>query len=192
MEIKIHGLNVKVNEGLETFARKKLERLNRYLPGITNVNLELSHQNSKRGDNLNIAQITVHHRRGAILRAEERAAGDFEIAINQSLDKMYRQIERFKGKRTAKGRERFSASLEELDEAEAIPELPEDAIVEIEPEVIRRKNVAVTAMNEDEAIAQMELLGHNFFMFYNTTTGSVNVVYKRTSGGYGLLQPQVE
>jgi putative sigma-54 modulation protein len=89
-------------------------------------------------------------------------------------------------------------SPEELLVAEALPDEDEiaadgnfDDDVE-EPQVIRRKDVAVSAMHEEEAIEQMELLGHNFFLFFNADTNSVNVVYKRSSGGYGLLEPRIE
>lgn len=202
MEVSIQGLNMKVNDAVASYARKKLDRLDRYLPGISNVKLDLSTQNTRRGGNLRIAQITVQHRRGAILRAEERITGDFEAAIDMAVDKMYRQIERFKGKRVAKrkGIERFSATIDELAQAE---ELPEEEVIEVEEPVeaaeaephhetiIRRKQVDLTAMSEEEAIEQMELLGHDFFMFFNATTGSVNVLYRREAGGYGLLQPEL-
>ncbi|MFO7322494.1 MAG: ribosome-associated translation inhibitor RaiA [Chloroflexota bacterium] len=201
MEISIQGLNVKVSDAIEAYARKKLDRLDRYLPGITEVKLDLSTQNSRRGGTVRIAQLTVYHRRGAILRAEESVNGDFEAAINLAIDKMYRRIERFKGKRVAKrkGAERFSATVEELALAEELPE----EVTSVEPEeiaeaaeqaaevIVRRKQVNLTAMTEAEAIEQMELLGHDFFMFYNADSGSINVLYRREAGGYGLLLPEL-
>src|SRR5690606_38089637 len=134
METSIQGLNVKVSDAIEAYARKKLDRLDRYLPGITEVKLDLSTQNSRRGGTVRIAQLTVYHRRGAILRAEESVNGDFEAAINLAIDKMYRRIERFKGKRVAKrkGAERFSATVEELALAEELPE----EVTGVEPEEI--------------------------------------------------------
>jgi putative sigma-54 modulation protein len=198
MEVMIQGLNMKLNPSVEEYARKKLDRLDRYLPGISDVRLDLSHENSKHNGNLTIAQITVRHRRGAILRAEERVSGDMEAAISVAVDKMYRQIQRFKGKRQPKGRDRFTLTPEELDLAEALPDLEEYAdgaaqVEEVQPEpIVRRKQVGVEAMTEEEAAEQMELLGHSFFMFFNPATGSVNVVYKRESGGYGVLVPNLE
>lgn len=192
MDISILGRNLKVNPALEEYAKKKLDRLDRYLPNITDVRVELERQNTRRGEDLSVAQITVRHARGAILRAEESVQGDFQAAINLALDKMYRQIQRFKGKRSRKGRERFSATIEELRTAEALPEEIEAEEIPTEPEVIRRKQILVTAMTEEEAIEQMELLGHSFFVFYNSATGSINVVYKRKTGDYGVLIPQIE
>ncbi len=193
MEIIISGQNMKVTDALEEYAKKKLGRLDRYLPNITDVRLDLVRENSRRGEDLARAQITVRHRRGAILRAEESVPGDFQVALNLAIDKMYRRIERFKGKRSRKGRERFSATLEELSAAEALPEFaaaPE--VMEGDEQVIRRKDVIVTIMTEEEAAEQMELLGHTFFIFQNGTTGELNIIYKRTTTGYGVLVPRVE
>lgn len=199
MEMTIHSQNLHVNEALADYAKKKLEKLDRYLPNIADVRLDLEREHTRRGEDLTVAQITVRHKRGAILRAEERVNGvdqeDLIIAVNQALDKMYRQIQRFKGKRNPKGRERFSATVEEVSIAEAVPLADDFADEEeallAEAQVNKRKDIVVTAMTEREAVEQMELLGHSFFLFFNDTTGSVNVVYKRSSGDYGVLVPQV-
>ena len=196
MDIEIQGHNLRVSDALNSYVQKKLGKLDRYLPNITEVRVELGREHTRRGEDLAVAQITVRHSRGAILRAQETMAGEIESALNLAVDKMYRQIQRFKGKRIRKGRERFSATVEELNAAEAIPDLDSDGNILEEladdSEIIRRKNVAVIAMNEEEAIEQMELLGHTFFIFFNQTTGGINVIYKRRAGGYGVLNPQIE
>lgn len=196
MDIEIQGHNLRVSDALTDYVQKKLGKLDRYLPNITEVRVELGREHTRRGEDLSVAQITVRHGRGAILRAQETLSGEIEIALNLAVDKMYRQIQRFKGKRARKGRERFSATVEELNAAEAIPELEtlDDVQDELpmDAEIIRRKNVAVIAMNEEEAIEQMELLGHTFFIFFNQATGGINVIYKRRAGGYGVLNPEVE
>ncbi|MCI0351218.1 MAG: HPF/RaiA family ribosome-associated protein, partial [Acidobacteriales bacterium] len=168
-------------------------RLNRFLPNISDVRLDFVRENSRRGEDLARAQITVRHSRGAILRAEESVQGDFQVALNLALDKMYRRIERFKGKHSRKGRERFSATIDELNLAEELPDVSDTAeAVEEEAMITRRKEVIVTTMTEEEAVEQMELLGHTFFLFFNDATGSINVIYKRRAGGYGVLMPHVE
>ncbi len=196
MDIDIQGHNLRVSDSLTNYVQKKLGKLDRYLPNIMEVRVELEHERTRRGEDLSIAQITIRHERGAILRAQETVSGEIETALNLAVDKMYRQIQRFKGKRARKGRERFSATLEELGVAEAIPDVEVDGYVEEElptdTEIIRRKNVAITAMNEGEAIEQMELLGHTFFIFFNQATGNINVIYKRRAGGYGVLNPELE
>ena len=200
MEVQIHGRGLKIGERVEEYARRKLERLDRFLPNITETRLELTRQPTKRGEDLLVAQLTVRHSRGAILRVEERGADDdLQAVVNKAIDNMYRRIERFKGKRARKGAtrftERYAATVEELEMAEEIPATeylaPTDADM-LEPEIVRRKDIVVTAMTEAEAIEQMELLGHTFFVFYDASTGGVNVLYKRTSGDYGVLVPIME
>jgi putative sigma-54 modulation protein len=196
MDIQIQGHNLRITDALSSYVQKKLDKLDTYLPNIMDVRVELEQEHTKRGEDLATAQITVRHRRGAILRAQETVSGEIEAAVNLAVEKMYRQIYRFKGKRTRKGQERFSATIEELGIAEAIPQVEydndniEDEAAEVL--VVRRKNVSITAMNEEEAIAQMELLGHTFFVFFNQATDNVNVIYKRRAGGYGVLNPLVE
>jgi putative sigma-54 modulation protein len=205
MDFSLHTENLRVTGDIEEFVQKKLSKLGRYLPNITSVHVELEQENSTRGPDVIIAQITLRHTRGAILRTEERVEkvdyNSVKTAVSNASDKMYRRISRFKGKRREKrgGRERFMMTPEELAIVESLPEdngalddgLFDDEMFE-EPQVIRRKDVAVSAMNEEEAIEQMELLGHSFFLFFNADTNAVNVVYKRGSGGYGLLEPRVE
>ena len=200
MDVIVKGHNLRVTESLEEYARKKVSKLDRYLPNIHDVRVDLTSENTRRGNNLMTAQITIRHERGAILRAEEKINGDITGAIDSAIDKMYRRIQRFKGKRTRKGRERFIATIEELDIAEPIPDMEDfvdeygDFVDEALPEVPsspveRRKVVELSPMNEAEAIEQMELLGHNFFVFYNAEANAVNVLYRRESGGYGILVP---
>lgn len=197
MDVIIKGRNVRVNDALESYTRKKLDKLDRYLPNIQDVRVDLAHEHTKRGEDLITAQITIRHERGAILRAEERASGDINSIISNAVEKMYRRIQRFKGKRVRKGRERFTATMEEINTAEQIPDVEEFIEAEEETEttdgqILRRKTLTVSAMNEAEAVEQMELLGHTFFAFFNDATGSINIVYKRSAGGYGVLVPQVE
>lgn len=202
MDVIVHGTNVKVTDAVKDYAQRKAGRLDRFLPNVLEIRVDLSRQNTRRGEAMAIAQITLRHRRGAILRAEEKMRGNdkdaFEAAINAAVDKMYRRIERFKGKRSRKGRERFAeaymATEEELSLAEELPEY-ETGAEEIAPqyddnqEILRRKEIIVAPMNESEAIEQMELLGHTFFMFLNKDTAKINVLYRRSSDGYGILIP---
>lgn len=199
MDVSIHGRNIRITDSLEDYARRKIDRLDRYLPNIANIRVDLSSEHTRRGENMVAAQITIRHQRGAILRVEEKIFGDIQVAIDSAVDKMYRQIQRFKGKHQRKGSTRFTATLEELDIAEAIPDVEEyveeERAAEAPPEetpIIRRKEIALSAMSEAEAIEQMELLSHAFFVFFNADTGGINILYRRNSGGYGVLVPQVE
>ena len=204
MDIKLVSKNMKVTEELDNYTRRQVDKLDRYLPNIRDISIDLAHEHTRRGVDLVSAQITVRHDRGAILRAEEKTTGDIKKAVDGAVDKMYRKIQRFKGKRDRKGRERFTATLEELDLAEDIPDMEEynDEYVALAAEyeaapdgdsdyvpIARRKDIELQPMSEVEAIEQMELLGHSFFMFYNADTHIVNVIYRREHGDYGLLVP---
>jgi len=201
MEIKIQGHEMKISDELQEFVESKVDKLDRYLPHIEALQVDLSHQATKRGADLAIAQITLRHSRGAILRTEERLAiedrSTIRAAVTGAVDKMYKRIRRFKGKKENKRmRERFTATIEELELAEITPDVEDDVPPADEPfeqvEVIRRKKISVIPMNESEAAEQMELLGHDFFMFFNGETNGINVLYRRSGGGYGVLIPQVE
>ncbi|MEQ8671706.1 MAG: ribosome-associated translation inhibitor RaiA [Aggregatilineales bacterium] len=202
MDLMIRGDNIRVTDALKEYTEKKLGKLDRYMPNIQEVRVDLARL-SNRGGGVTSVQITLRHMRGAIIRAEEKYNGDesesTQAAINLAVDKLYRQIERFKGKRrkSRKGRDKFLATFEELETVEDIPEeeyetyddVPE--YEDIEYEIVRRKEVPVAPMTENDAIDQMELLGHAFFMFYNLDTNSMNVLYRRDDGDYGVLIPNM-
>jgi len=119
---------------------------------------------------------------GTILRAEERS-DDMFTSIDAVLDKMYRQIARYKGKR--KNRWRGAGAQVEPLPLE-IEEEPEE-----ESRIVRYKRFAMAPMNPEEAVEQMELLGHDFFVFYNADEGQINVLYRRKDSDYGVIQPEL-
>jgi len=201
MDVIIHGTNIVVADHIEEYALEKLSRLSRFLPNITGIRADVVKQHSSRGRDIVAVQITVRHSRGAILRSEEKIEmGDgnaVKIAINGAIDKMHSRIQRFKGKRESSRRlrDRYTATAEEVSESEDVPSMEDMAVPDAgwkEPQILRRKEVAVAAMNEDEAVEQMELLGHDFFMFFNPDKNQINVVYRRSNGGYGVLIPKLE
>ena len=199
MDISIHGDGIKISEALDTYTRAKVDKLDRYLPNIAQVGVELSIIRTHRGADLAIAQITVQHARGAILRAEERMnienRDTIRLAINKAVDKLHRRIDRFKSKRKAKSqrvRVRYRATMAELDMAEDVPayNVPDATAAAAPADIFRRKQVEMIPMNEEEAIEQLELLDHTFYMFMNAESGAVNVLYRRDNGGYGILVPE--
>jgi putative sigma-54 modulation protein len=180
MQLVIKGKNLEVTDWLRNYVEKKMGKLDRYLPTIDEVRIELSVQKTKSAKDRQVAQVTVRSN-GAILRAEERT-DDMFASIDAVLDKIYRQIARFKGKRI----DRYRGQAEPLpEEEEMLPEVEERSIV-------RTKNFLISPMDEEEAIEQMELLGHDFFVFYNVANQNINVLYRRKDGNYGLLNPQME
>jgi len=193
MELKIHARNVDVNSRLQDHVEKKVNKLDRYLPNIQEVRVDLAIERRKAGVDEFIAQLTVRNQRGVILRAEEKKQPDIYAALDVALDKMYRQIERYKGRRSRKGQSRFTAPASELELMEPVPTAgdEEEEAVEAKMQIVRRKQVALVPMSEEEAIDQMELLGHSFFIFHNAETGQIGVLYRREDGNYGVLVPSI-
>jgi putative sigma-54 modulation protein len=187
--VAINGHDVNVSTKLKEYIEKKVGKLDHYLPEINEARVDLSAQRTARdADDRQVAQITVRSR-GTLLRSEERT-GDMFSAVDLALEKMQRQIERYKTKRRrgrGDGADLGEASLE----AEA--ELEEPATgTEPMPKIVRRKNFQITPMTEAEAIEQMALLQHdNFFIFYNADTARINVLYTRKDGSLGLIEPEI-
>jgi putative sigma-54 modulation protein len=184
-EVEIYGRNMEVTERINDYVTKKITRLDRYLPGIDEARIDLSYSKSARNaTDRQVAQITVRGK-GFILRSEERA-DDIFAALDTALDKMQRQIERYKGRRYRGRGDGKSAA-----EVAPLPVVDEES-GEIGPAIIRRKQFMLTPMSELEAIEQMLLLGHeNFFIFYNANSNAINVLYRRRDGNYGLIEPQI-
>jgi putative sigma-54 modulation protein len=190
MELKIHARNVDVTPRLQDHVEKKVSKLDRYLPNIHEVNVDLAIEKRKQGQDQCIAQLTLRNTRGDILRAEEKKQSDIYAALDLALDKMYRQIERYKGKRKRRGGGRFGEGDADLETMEAAP-VGEEIEEDYKTAIVRRKRVSLAPMTEEEAIDQMELLGHSFFIFYNAETAKIGVLYRREDGNYGVLEPEV-
>jgi len=188
MELSISGHNMEVTSRLENYVAKKAERLDRYLPNLAEVRVDLSNQNARSAVERQIAQITIRDDRGTILRAEERSS-DMFAAIDTVIDKLYRQIERYQGKRRRKWRGGGAAP--DQFAVEEVSPIEEESDEE-EQSIVRYKRFALHPMSTDEAIEQMELLDHDFFVFFNVEEEAINVLYRRHGGNYGLLQPELD
>lgn len=188
MDISITTHNVDLTDRLRSHVEKKTGRLDRYMPDLTDVRVDLSSQNTRNAVQRQSAQITIRDGRGTILRAEERS-NDMFAAVDAVVDKLYRQIKRYRGKRRDNRR---GGGNEEIVIGEPLPFEEEEAVVEDDSVIVRRKRFPLRPMLSDEAIEQMELLGHNFFVFFNADEEAVNVIYRRDDGNYGLLQPVLD
>ena len=187
-KIAIFGKNLDVSDRIHNYVVEKLGKIDRFLSDYDDVRVDLTKIKSGRSAAERYgAQITIKGR-GYMLRAEEKDSEELSLAIDTALDKLFRQIERFKGKRS-RGRG-DGASL-----ADSIPvELDQsvDAAPAIDELIVRRKKFQMIPMSEEEAIEQMALSDHdNFFIFFNADTSAVNVLYKRNDGKYGLIEPEV-
>jgi putative sigma-54 modulation protein len=182
MELTIKGRGVEVTDRLQDYVEKKIGKLDRYLPTITEAWVELSVEGTKAAQDRQVCQVTVRAN-GTMLRAEERSE-DMFTSIDAVLDKMYRQIARYKGKRQNRWRGAGAP-------VEPLPlEIDEEA-EEGTNSIVRFKRFQMAPMNPEEAVEQMELLGHDFFVFFNADEGQINVLYRRKDGNYGVLQPEL-
>ncbi|HEY51860.1 MAG TPA: ribosome-associated translation inhibitor RaiA [Caldilineae bacterium] len=185
MKLIIQAHNVELTDWLEQYVEKKIGRLDRYLPDIDEARVELREEQTRSASDRAIAQVTLRSRR-TILRAEERS-GDMFASIDAVSDKLERRIARFKGK-TARNSKRAVAQVNSLQEVVAATTEEEEPAGN---RIARVKHFEVQPMDAEEAIEQMELLGHDFYVFLNADTGTINVVYRRREDDYGLLQPEI-
>ena len=186
MKPKIFARDIKLSKRLREHVERKTARLDRYMPNMLDLRVDLSEQNARNVNERQVAQMTLRDKHGTILRAEERHA-DIFAAVDMVVDKLYRQIKRYRDKRKRSHRRQ---SLREIV-LEPLPAEFEDLPDEDEVVVVRRKSFPIQMMPPEEAIDQMSLLGHDFYMFINTEDNLVNVVYLRRDGSFGLLQPEM-
>ncbi|WP_027717657.1 ribosome hibernation-promoting factor, HPF/YfiA family [Desulfovirgula thermocuniculi] len=172
MRLQVRGRNMEVTDALRDYVEKRLGKLKKYLEVISDVQVVLAVE----GDSHRV-EVTIPLG-GVILRGEEVTA-DMYASIDLVVEKLEKQIERYKGRllrRYEKGAsEARAAGQKEEEEA---------------PRVVRTKRFAIKPMTVDEAIMQMNLLGHSFFVFSNAETNEVNVLYRRRDGNYGLIEPE--
>jgi putative sigma-54 modulation protein len=185
MQIVVKGKNMEVNERLRQFVEGKLSRLSRVLPSIAEAEVELSTERTKSTDTRYVAQVTLKTN-GALIRAEQ-SAGDAHSAVDVVLDKLDRQVNRYKAKRTnAKGGGETRLRVAKGQEVE--PDLEDEE--EEQGRLVRTKRFAMKPMDIEEALEQMEFLGHTFYVFINSETNAVSVAYQRNDGNFGLIEPK--
>ncbi|MEL7610511.1 MAG: ribosome-associated translation inhibitor RaiA [Bacillota bacterium] len=176
MRISITGKNIEVSEYLHELAVKKVSKLDRYFPKDTEAQVTMAVERNR-----HIVEVTIPYS-GGIIRGEE-VTGDMYASIDNVLDKLEKQIIRHKTRLGKTLREEafrydeplFGGSYDDVDEEG--------------PRIVRVKRFSLKPMTEEEAMLQLELLGHSFFVFLNAETGETNVIYARKDGNYGLIEP---
>jgi len=179
MELQITGKNLELTPAVRSYIERKLGNLNHYLPSITKSKVEVFQEKTKSPQQHFVVQATIDCG-GTVLRGEERGADLFE-AIDKVAAVVNRRIEHYKGKLYDKGKHSSSIRGELGEEVEAEPSRT----------VVKVKRFAIKPMTVDEAIDQMELLGHDFFLFFNADTGELNLLYRRKDGDYGVIEPEL-
>ena len=176
MRLNINAKNMTVSDSLRDRIEKKINKWDRYFRGQADVQVKLSQERGNR----NIAEITLTAS-GSMLRAEE-VTGDMYQSVDRAAEKLVRQIRRFHTKLDKKA---DPAELEALTAGEE----PVTTWEETPDELVRVKRFEVKPMPVEDAIAQMDMLGHSFFVFVNAETGITSVVYRRSDGTVGMLEP---
>lgn len=178
MELQITGKKIKLVPAVQQYIERKLGKLDRHLPNIVSSKVEVSEEKTKSSQQRFVVQVTVDSN-GVLLRGEERGE-DIFAAIDKVTAIMSRRIERYKGKLYDKGKgSSFARGTGEEAESTELRN------------VVKVKRFTVQPLSVDEAIEQMELLAHDFFLFLNDDTGEINLLYRRKDGNYGLIEPKL-
>ena len=174
MKITISGKNIDVTEGLKAAVNEKLGKLEKYFTPDTNVIVTLSVEKERQK-----IEVTIPVK-GNIIRSEQ-VSNDMYVSIDLVEEIIERQIKKYKTKIVDKKQNALAFNEAFLQEESE----PEETV-----NIVKTKRFAMKPMDAEEACVQMELLGHNFFMFLNADTNEVNVVYKRKGNSYGLIEPE--
>ena len=179
MRLQVKGRNLEVSEQIRKYAEDKLGKIDRLVADPTRVELELLVEKNPSISDNHVAEATVWTK-GPVLRARESST-DIKASIDQLVDKLERQVKRYREKRRVAPRRHAPPPAMETPLVE-----PDDTSVAI----TKTKQFTVNPMTPDEAVLQLELVGHDFFVFRNAESDVINVVYRRRDGHYGLIEPQ--
>ena len=175
MRVIVYGKNIEVTEGLRNMLEKKLSKLDKYFVPEVEATATLSTQK-----NMHILEVQIKID-GSFLRAEE-ATGDMYGSIDKVVDKLEGQLRKHKTKIERKYKEQATIRFDSI---------PENGNNQEENRIVKTKRFPIKPMSPEEASLQMDLIGHNFFVFLNSESDEVNVVYKRKDGNYGLIEPTI-
>lgn len=188
MAVRVQGKHIAVTDALRAYAEQKLAKLPRHFDRVQDAQVVLSVARDSTRGRAQVVEVTVWCD-GLVLRAEETSE-DMYTSIDRAVDKLERQIEKYRSRIIEKRRldesrrrRRAQQSAESVLEAQGT-EVP------TEPQIVRVKRFAMKPMTPDEAVLQMELLGHLFFVFRHAGTQDISVLYKRRDGDYGLIEPE--
>ena len=183
MRLQVKGRNVEVTDQIRTYAEEKLGRLERQLADATQVELELAVEHNPSIADDHVAEATIWTK-GPTLRARERSTA-FESSIDQIVEKLDRQVQRYRAKRSRRESGRRAS-------ANGRPPSPEPNFTaeQLDTMIVKSKRFDLQPLSAEEAVLQLELVGHDFFVFQNEATGKTDVVYRRRDGAYGHIEPQ--
>lgn len=182
VDINIKGRHIAIAPEIEAYAREKIGRVARLVDGpTTNIEIELFVEKNPSIRNNQVAEVTIFTK-GPVIRARE-ASNDMHAAVDLVSDKLERRVNHMRGKLKDKHKAgpRLAAATEPFAEDEETPL----------PEIVKTKVLSMKPMTTEEAILQMELLGHDFFVFKSPEDEDFNVLYRRRDGDYGVITPRI-
>jgi putative sigma-54 modulation protein len=178
MRLQVKGKNVEISDSIRRYAEDKMRKLDRQLHELTQVELELRVERNPSISANQVAEVTVFTK-GPTLRVTE-ASTDMKASIDQLTEKLLRQVEHYRAKRR---RKQIRGNGTPPGGSMSIPD------EETGPQIVKTKQFSVKPMSAEEAALQLDLIGHDFFVFRSDESGEVNVIYRRKDGGYGLIEP---
>lgn len=187
IKIEIFTKNLELSDRLNDYVVAKVEKFEKFLDEVNECRVDLSHvKTARNASDRHVSQLTLRGK-GFILRSEERSDSMFS-AVDAAIDKMRRQIRRYKGKR-----DRGRGDGQTISQAIDNTYLEEISAEDKQPVIARRKRFMLAPMDEFEAVEQMTLLGHeNFFIFFNANTSEFNILYRRRDDTYGIIIPVID
>jgi len=181
VEMQVTGKHLEITQEILDYIERRFDKLNRHLTNIHESKVEILREMTRSPQDRYAVQVTLNSH-GTLLRGEVRAADPFE-AIDNVVKVMDRQIERYKGRINDKNK-----GLHHNLSPQQAATVPSSAPA---GELVKSKKFEVKPMTVDEAMEQMELLGHDFFLFFDEKRGQINLLYKRKDGHYGLIEPEL-
>jgi putative sigma-54 modulation protein len=191
MKLLIQGNNIAVTESIHDYVEQKLEKAVKHFQNITSkVDVHLSVARNSRIERKHKAEVTVFAN-GTVIRAQEGSESLY-ASIDMVADKIARQLRKYKEKHLAKNSHAHIRAEEVVDSEELVEvnELNSDRLPELPATVVRSKYFTMTPMTTEAALSQLQLIDHDFYMFHNSETNEINVIYSRNHGGYGVIQPR--
>ncbi len=188
MKLVIHGKNIEITDAIREYVHYKIEKAVNHFQNITNeVDVHLSVARNPRINPKQSAEVTIYAN-GNVIRAEE-SSENLYASIDLVADKIARQLRKYKERRHEK-KTHAQSTIEGVVQQAVVTDLIGDRAPALPEEVVRTKYFAMPPMTVAEALEQLQLVGHDFFMFRNAETGEINVIYERNHGGYGVIQPR--
>jgi putative sigma-54 modulation protein len=191
MKLVIHGKNIEITDAIREYVHQKIEKaVNHFQTLTTEVDVHLSVARNSRSP-LQAAEVTIYANKN-IIRAEESSESLY-ASIDLVADKISRQLRKYKERLQNKKSNIVDSTIDEVVEAETpiiIDDLIGSRTPELPAEVVRTKYFAMLPMTISEALEHLQSVGHDFYMFNNSETGEINVIYERNHGGYGVIQPR--